>query len=57
MGRYVQWCRRHGCSASPKLLFVKNPGKIPENLGKLFENLGKMLDNLSKIFENPGKIP
>ena len=38
-----------GVQAHPKkLLFVENPGKIPEKLGEIPENLGK-------IPKNPGK--
>jgi len=50
-----------GASAPQNFLFVKNAGKIPENLdkipeklGKIHENPGKIPENLVKVLKNPG---
>ena len=46
-----------GVQAHPQTFwFVKNPGKIPENLGKIPENLDKIPENLEKSLKIRAKM-
>jgi len=46
----------HGVQVHPqKFWFVKNPGKIHENLCKIYENVSKILENLGKLPEKLAK--